>query len=216
MKFFRSNIGMLATYFLVAVMFIMLGSTLLFLNEKRELHLMINDLHASGLDVIFTYGTYLGDGLITAILVLPIGLILYKKYKVSTFVLGWLSLILTGVFAQTLKRVIFPLAERPKRFLAEDELYFVPGVDVYEWNSFPSGHTATAFAFFAFLSIAFFPKNRFMQGLFALIAVFVGYSRMYLSQHFLEDVVTGAIVGLSAYIIASLITSAIFKKNSIV
>ncbi|HET6993083.1 MAG TPA: phosphatase PAP2 family protein, partial [Bacteroidia bacterium] len=53
--------------------------------------------------------------------------------------------------------------------------------------------TTVAFAFY--FSLVFAVKNNFLKlGLF-LCAIFVGYSRIYLSQHFLGDVFGGSIIG---------------------
>ncbi len=64
--------------------------------------------------------------------------------------------------------------------------------------SFPSGHTADAFAFAVALGLVF-PKWYFMIP--ALVwAGFVGYSRMCLGVHFPTDVLAGAMIGIaSAY-----------------
>lgn len=216
MKDAIQNIAKIKVFLLTSLLYIALGTVLLISKEKLDIHFAINEYHNSFLDSFFKYCTHLGDGLVTAILVLPIGLLFYKKYRYSIFVLGWLSLLFTGFIAQFLKRVVFPNAERPAKFIGEDLLYLVPDVEVHHMNSFPSGHTATAFAFFAFVCMTFFKGNKPLQFIMAIIAVLVGYSRMYLSQHFLEDVTVGAVVGLVAYLISHLITSFIQKKKNII
>jgi len=40
----------------------------------------------------------------------------------------------------------------------------------------------------------------------------IGYSRMYLSQHFLEDVVAGAILGILSFSIAFFVKGTFQKK----
>lgn len=57
--------------------------------------------------------------------------------------------------------------------------------------SFPSGHTAAAFAGSALLS-CYFPKGR---GLFHTLASATGLSRIYVGAHYPGDVISGAVVG---------------------
>lgn len=200
----------------MCLLYITLGLIFLITKEKVAIHFFINAHHYPFLDLLFKYGTDLGDGFVTAVLVLPIGVLMFKKYGYSTFVLGWSSLIFTGFLAQFLKRVVYPNAERPIKFIGEHLLYIVPDVEMHEMNSFPSGHTATAFAFFAFVTMVYFKKNQSMQLVMGLLAVFVGYSRMYLSLHFLEDVVAGACIGLVAYMLAHILVAILPFKKSIV
>ena len=66
-------------------------------------------------------------------------------------------------------------------------------------KSFPSGHTSTAFATAASLSINF--KKWYVVVPAYTWAASVGYSRMYLGVHYPTDVFAGAIVGVgSAYL----------------
>jgi membrane-associated phospholipid phosphatase len=68
----------------------------------------------------------------------------------------------------------------------------------YTANSFPSGHATTAFAIG--ISLMFlFPKYRMV---FLLFAVTVALSRVALYQHYLSDVMVGAVVGsVTAYVL---------------
>lgn len=200
MRRIGGHIFTIKTFIALVGLFILLGGIILWVEDKTKIHLALNEFHNQFFDFFFTYWTHFGDGLITAIAILPIGLYLYKKNGWSFFILGWGTLIMAGVLAQIGKHFIYPDAIRPLRFIGEDLLYLVPNVDVHEWNSFPSGHTTTAFAFFSLIAITFFSKKWIGQLLCAVCAILVGYSRMYLSQHFLEDVIAGAILGLSAFI----------------
>jgi undecaprenyl-diphosphatase len=60
--------------------------------------------------------------------------------------------------------------------------------------SFPSGHTAAAFAGAFILSR--FDHNRRRDILYVSIALLISYSRVYLTCHYLTDVIAGAIVGI--------------------
>lgn len=63
-----------------------------------------------------------------------------------------------------------------------------------ERNSFPSGHTTTAFAFAGVVAA----EHGWWYGVPAMaMATFVGYSRLNDHAHYLHDVVAGATVGLS-------------------
>ncbi len=61
-------------------------------------------------------------------------------------------------------------------------------------NSFPSGHTTTAFAFAAVVGIEH--EWYYAAPAYAL-AGFVGYSRMNDNKHYLNDVVAGATIGMA-------------------
>lgn len=62
-------------------------------------------------------------------------------------------------------------------------------------NSFPSGHTATAFCLALCLS-RLYPKGRY---LFFLLAILASAERVISAQHFPSDVVAGAVIGYCAY-----------------
>ena len=74
------------------------------------------------------------------------------------------------------------------------EIYpFIEKLSVGGSPSFPSGHTADAFAFAVGLALLFPKWYIIIPGL--LWAAFIGYSRMVLGVHFPSDVLAGAIIG---------------------
>ena len=61
-------------------------------------------------------------------------------------------------------------------------------------HSFPSGHTTASTAFFATLAIA----NWRIGVPFLLIPIAIAFSRIYVSAHYLSDVVAGALIAVAA------------------
>lgn len=108
------------------------------------------------------------------------------------FVQGLLLFIFTGLSAQILKKLFDE--PRPISFFGDSIiLNFVDGVDVYSWDSFPSGHSTSAFTIFLFFS--FLIKNQLLKFLFFIIALNVAISRIYLVQHFFVDIYFGSLLG---------------------
>jgi membrane-associated phospholipid phosphatase len=156
--------------------------------KKGDEVVWINGLHTAWLDRYFSSITHFGN----AAYFLPVLLaLLFLRYSYA------LSMLITGISHALVvlffKRALFPNAGRPVTFLEIEQLHLVPGVDVHSHMSFPSGHTATAFAFMVVLSLCL--KHRLLTVLFSFIALSVGISRIYLLQHFGWDVAIGAAVG---------------------
>jgi undecaprenyl-diphosphatase len=87
-----------------------------------------------------------------------------------------------------------------KRPVAHLEVRFL--VPVTRAGSFPSGHTATTFALATVVAWHF---PHWAAPVF-LLAVLVGYSRVYVGVHFVSDVVAAALIGTAS---AALICSAV-------
>ena len=180
-----------ASFFFPYLIFIVLGALLLIINTKVEIQLSFNSFHNSFFDSFFYYATYFGDGLMALLVVI---ILMAVKYKYA-FIVG-VSNIISALITQTLKQTVFANAVRPKKFFEGiHDLYFVPGVQNYLYNSFPSGHSTCAFSLY--LALALLVKNKTLKLLFFIVALLIGYSRIYLSQHFFEDVYAGSLIGVS-------------------
>lgn len=200
-------------FIITSLFFIILGAFILFTQEKVDIHLTTNAINSQFLDTFFKYWTYLGDGLLAPIIVLILGIVYFKKNGYTTFLIGFSTLLTSGILSQVLKRSFFSGSLRPLGVIGPEQLYLIEGVDVHTFHSFPSGHTTLGFAFMAFVAYFYFSKNRWIQFALALIAVLIGYSRIHLSQHFLEDVVTGALLGLLSLIIVLFVQSLFSAKK---
>ncbi len=178
-------------YFLIPVIIcLIVGIIFWSFFSKEVIHLTQNDWYSPFFDDFFRYGTYLGDGLAYV----PVALILmFVRWRyLAGIIINALLVLLLVSFA---KQVVFEGYPRPIKFFEEvgKELRLVEGVPAHSKNSFPSGHTTTAFAIFGFL--AFIIRRHWLQFLCFIGAFIAGYSRIYLSQHFLEDVMAGAALG---------------------
>ena len=165
---------------------------LLFLIEvgQRQSFLWLNSFHIPWLDVFFIYYTNLGDGLFAFLFALI--LYIYCKQRKLAFDL-LISFLLSGLVAQILK-FSFPHA-RPQLYFSPQHLsFFIDDIILSGNHSFPSGHTASAFAVAAVL--ACYTRVQTWHIVYLMLATGVAYSRIYLSQHFLGDVLVGSLIGV--------------------
>jgi membrane-associated phospholipid phosphatase len=167
-----------------------IGLLLVLNGDKLKTHLAINAWHDGFSDYFFRTITHAGDGLFMA----GIGVILlFTRIRSGLMVL--LTLALSGLIAQLLKKQIFYEALRPGFFFkGMDGFHQVPGVELHLRHSFPSGHATTAFALFFLLALI--NQNKGLQIFFLIAALIAAFSRVYLSQHFLSDVLAGSAIGM--------------------
>lgn len=179
---------------------------------KNESFQLINGNNNSFFDIFFNYFTHAGDGWMWV----PIGLyFIFFKRKYLIAILG--GIILSTLLSQFLKRVIFPEELRPITYLSENfPVHIIDGLQLNRIFSFPSGHTSTAFTMA--LIMAYILNKKIWSVILPILAFLVGYSRVYLAQHFLTDVLAGMCIGILSAILALLIyrsfLRAINKKTS--
>lgn len=157
--------------------------------SKPEAFYFINGTRSAFADVFFTYITYIGSGLFGLMAVIVLSFINFgKAIKVA------LILITTGLITQILKKLVFPEALRPSLLLSRDNFpQTAENVALDMFYSFPSGHTSSAFAIC--FAVCLISSNKKWGVVLFIVAVLVGYSRIYLGQHFFTDVYFGSLVG---------------------
>jgi membrane-associated phospholipid phosphatase len=191
-----------AAFFSVALALIVAVFMLIY--GKEHSFLVINKYNSPPFDYVFRYWTYLGDGIIWVPLFLYVSL-----FKRDYFIAVLASLIICTALTHLLKRMIYPDEFRPIVVLGE-KVRTIQGYYMNREHSFPSGHTSTAFTLA--LLLASLVKKNFWVYFFPIIAFFVGYSRVYLAQHFVADVFAGMLIGIiSAYL--SLLIYERFRKQ---
>jgi undecaprenyl-diphosphatase len=138
------------------------------------------------LDQIMPVITHLGSGgalwLIWALLLYLFGSMQNKKIAILTVV----ALIVSFLFAQEL---IKELVDRNRPYLTLEGIRTL--VHPLNSTSFPSGHTATSFACAMVLARAGRVKI-----LPIMLAVLIGFSRIYVGVHYPTDVMVGALIGI--------------------
>lgn len=156
---------------------------------REEIYYAVNSMYSTWADTAAPYVTNMGDGLMAVGVTLLILLFSYRK----AFILGT-AYAVTSITAQILKHYFD--APRPQLYFKTDlsRIHFVVGTQQLSLHSFPSGHTVSAFS--AALVITYFCRNKLWGLPLFLMAALVGYSRMYLSQHFFEDVIAGSAIGV--------------------
>ena len=174
------------------------------LGKNNSFLLLNTDLGISA-DHFFNFFSNLGDGL------LWIPLIVYFIYKEGKKMLPLLisCFALSTALTQACKYLIVPDELRPTAAITSGFIHTVEGVTVHLTASFPSGHTATAFVFYLIFSLVF--KNSWWLFVGLLYALIVGYSRIYLAQHFPFDVAGGIVVAIVSVIFSLIIQNKIDK-----
>jgi membrane-associated phospholipid phosphatase len=184
-KALRDNGIFLYPYFLTALVLTFMHLIL----TKSELHLWINTFHSGFFDWFFRIITYAGDGIF--VVLVSLSFIIFSLRQATFLMAAYLS---TGLFTQILKRAFFSEVLRPFAFFhGSESVHWIDGVKMLSSRSFPSGHASSAFAMF--LCLALMTNNRFIKLLCFAGACLVGFSRVYLSQHFLSDVLAGSFIG---------------------
>jgi membrane-associated phospholipid phosphatase len=200
-KVLKNNLFFLIPY----VIILLAAGIVLVIYSKPDIHIWLNGHNSGFSDWLFSHVTFLGDGIFVICISVPL---LFYSLRSSVFLLtAYLS---TGLVVQILKRFFFADCQRPVKYFHDTvQLHLVDGVSLLNGHSFPSGHSASAFALF--LSLAIISRNRYLQVICFILASTVAYSRVYLSQHFLGDIFAGSMIG----VIGTLALYPVFYKKDL-
>jgi len=180
-----------SSFFWIAyALFCVAGYGMLWYLGKEGSFLQLNAYHRPWLDAFFQYFTHAGNGW-TAVILSLLCYFVFHKRKLALVL--FFAYALTGIAAQVIKPLVE--APRPGSYFTTRLPFFIDAIQHHGFNSFPSGHTVTAFATAAVLAL--YTRRSWLQALLIAAAVLAGYSRIYLSQHFLADVMVGSLIGVA-------------------
>jgi membrane-associated phospholipid phosphatase len=129
-----------------------------------------------------------GTPLITGAALLYLAGVYFKKQGIrhigKTLLIGFIS---AGIFVQIIKHLLG--RARPR---LTDNLVFIGPTLTGSYDSFPSGHTMSAFCL-AYICSRYFPKY---QALFYVYGIFICIGRVVSGSHFPADALGGALLGV--------------------
>jgi membrane-associated phospholipid phosphatase len=199
-------------FFLIPyLIFLLTGIVFIAYTGRADGHLILNTFIFDAFNTFFALSTHIGDGLTLGIIVF---ILLFWRFKSALF-LG-LSGALSGTVTQLLKNNVFDEIDRPYQYFKfydpeRRALNLVLNAsEMHIHNSFPSGHATTAFCLFLGLSIL---SQKPKAGLvFILVSMVIAYSRVYLSQHFLQDIIAGSLIAVVCTLMVALMIEYLEKR----
>lgn len=195
-------------FYILFIPFLIVGAVTLYSTNKSDLFLFFNRRHSPLADIFFAWETWMGNGLIFIVFCL---LVLWRN--IGDGILSLIVFCFSAIIPQFLKKVVFVDAERPIKFFNNDSsMHWIEGVKNHTNYSFPSGHSVSIFALAVLATFLF--KNKRWGALFAFIAILTAYSRVYLAQHFFEDIYAGACIGVACTLIIYLLFEKWIKGKS--
>ncbi len=167
----------------------------------RSLFLLINHGLNNGFnDYWIGYATWIGNGWIG----FPIAIVALILFDRNAFWRNFSALALAGIVGGIALNVIKQAVHAPRPLtvfapeIAAGRVYVNVMFGKLFWNSFPSGHSQTAFTL---ATVLIWTGKRSLKidlwgevGIFA-IAILVAVSRIYCGAHFPSDILGGAVLG---------------------
>ncbi len=199
-----------STYFILLLGYLLIGGIALLFIEKGDVLLYFSDHRTAFGDLFFKWATQLGE--FVPYLAGFGAFLLMKQYK-KAIALPLLAAAVTIVSFIT--KSVFK-QPRPARYFKDldqfEVINQVAGVVLNQGDtSFPSGHTMSAFAVSTFFLLCF-PQKWWLDIVLFTVALLTAASRIYLVQHFFQDVYLGAILGILIGLLSFLLLSNIENR----
>lgn len=184
-----------------------MGVTMIQHLDEAIIRFIYNNLHFKFLNELMIFITTLGNSGIVWIIICAI-LISKKKYRVFGLA-GLFALILNAILGEG---IIKHLVKRPRPFLTMEDISLL--IKAPNGYSFPSGHTSSGIAV---MSVLTYYKDKLckLETLIKcgwVLAILIMISRVYLTVHYLSDILGGVLLG----VISFSITIYIFNKYILV
>lgn len=191
-------------FFVPFFLWCIVGAYFIVQYDSTTLFTFINNHYSPLGDRIMVWASNIGEGWMIA--VFCVTFFLFKPFRNPWFFATVvLCTILPSVITQIIKFQVS--APRPMSVYQNQAwVHHLESWDLLHNNSFPSGHTTGAFSFLCLISCVI-PRKYWVLGIvFFLLALSVGYARVYLAAHFFVDVYFGSIIGtVFSFIICQLV-----------
>lgn len=185
--------------------FILAGILVFLMTKHGDVVLFLNRYSREEWDAFVLFLTDLGLGSFVAGL-MALLLLVRVRYGLT----GLVNLGLVGIFTNVFKKMLFSDRVRPfNYFYYDDFTRFIYSAELNYHFSFPSGHTMTIFA--AMSLLAYYVGHKWVGLLFFFFALVIGFTRVYLLQHFFLDVYVGSLIGVFCTFLSILLLNGVFQ-----
>ncbi len=207
-KILKENYLYIITIILLIITFLVVKNTNIY-NKIVDIDYSVIEFMGNSVDkrltAVLKFLTNFGDWYIPTIIIVCILVLIKNK---------WYFTLITGSYAVSGFVVLISklLIRRPRPLVAL--------IDIPNSYSFPSGHTLTSIVFYIVLWYLLTKNtNKFNKivffTLFILLAIIIGFTRIYLGVHFFSDVMGGILLAIPCVLMCLNIISKNFEEKLI-
>src|SRR5690606_19961870 len=164
----------------------------------------IQQMRSGFMDALFQIITEFGDQLIFIAVALVVYWFVDKRLA--------FKLVFTFIFSAIVNEGLKALVQRPRPFKENPALNV--GEETHGY-SFPSGHAQNTAVISTVLYQSHGKKNKWLKWVLLAAMILVPFSRMYLGQHYLTDVLVGLAVGIGVSILVGILVDKMKDREHI-